>query len=506
MTDNSIIIIGAGFAGLSVGIYAQMNGYSTQVFEMQDSPGGLCTAWKRKGYTIDGCVHWLVGSSPQSPIHRYWEEVGIAQGREFINVDEYLRFEGDDGRTLVFYTDVDRLEKHLLEFSRQDSEPIRDFIRGIRMCLDFDQPSEYDPLLNRVGKGLKIGWQVATRGRQMQEWMRISAAEFASRFRDPLLGRAMREMWFPEFSMFFMLFTFAYLHQKNAGYPIGGSLPMSQALAKRYSDLGGAIHYGKRVERILVEDDRALGVRLADGSEHKSGRVISAADGHTTIFQMLEGKYADEGTREPYEKWPTFPPLLFVGVGVNRSLANEPRTVSGISVPLRRPTEVGEAHRDRLSIRIFNQDPTLAPPGKTSLVVMMPSTYDYWKDLAQDRAAYLEKKEQVARTVLELLDERFPGISQQVEMVDVATPLTFEQHTGNWKGSFEGWLITPQNSHTMMSRMPQTLPGLQDFYMCGQWVEPGGGLPTGVMSGRRLVQALCARDGKKFQTSLAPAN
>ncbi len=65
MEDNSVIIIGAGFAGLSAGIYAQMNGYRTQIFEMHDLPGGLCTAWKRKGYTIDGCIHWLVGSSPQ---------------------------------------------------------------------------------------------------------------------------------------------------------------------------------------------------------------------------------------------------------------------------------------------------------------------------------------------------------------------------------------------------------------------------------------------------------
>ena len=48
-------------------------------------------------------------------------------------------------------------------------------------------------------------------------------------------------------------------------------------------------------------------------------------------------------------------------------------------------------------------------------------------------------------------------------MVDVATPLTFERYTGNWKGSFEGWLITPQNASTMTKRMPQTLPGLQRF-------------------------------------------
>ncbi len=57
-------------------------------------------------------------------------------------MDEYLRFEGVDGRTLIFYTDVDRLEKHLLEFSPQDSVPIKEFISGIRMRIPFDQPSK----------------------------------------------------------------------------------------------------------------------------------------------------------------------------------------------------------------------------------------------------------------------------------------------------------------------------------------------------------------------------
>jgi phytoene dehydrogenase-like protein len=109
-----------------------------------------------------------------------------------------------------------------------------------------------------------------------------------------------------------------------------------------------------------------------------------------------------------------------------------------------------------MPVHIFNQDPTLAPEGKTSIVVMMPSRYEYWKELEGDRAAYEEKKDQVARTVVHLLDQRFPGISQQVEMVDVATPLTFERYTGNWKGSFEGWLITPENIPP--SALSQTRP------------------------------------------------
>jgi phytoene dehydrogenase-like protein len=503
MKDKTIIIVGAGFAGLAAGIYAQMNGYSTRIFEMHTLPGGLCTAWKRKGYTIDGCVHWLIGSSPQSGLYRHWQEVGVAQGRQFVNLDEFMRYEGADGRTLILYSDVDKLEQHMLAFSPPDAPVTREFIRGIRLCLSFDQPSESDPLLTRLQKGLNLGLLMATRGREFQQWMKMTAEEFISRFQDPVIQGALREMWFPEFSLFFMLITFAFLHNKNAGYPIGGSLPMSKAMAQRYLDLGGAIHYNSRVEKILVEEDRAVGVRLTDGSEHRAGRVISAADGHSTVFKMLDGRYADETTREPYEKWPTFPPLLFVGVGVNRSFADEPQTVSGLSFPLRRPTEIADAIQERLPVHIFNQDPTLAPPGKTSLVVMLPTSYEYWRALAEDRAAYDEKKDQVARTIVGLLEQRFPGISEQVEMVDVATPLTFERYTGNWKGSFEGWLLTPQNAMTMMRPMRQTLPGLQRFYLCGQWVEPGGGLPTGVTSGRRLVQALCKEDGDKFRTTVA---
>ncbi len=79
--DKSIIIIGAGIAGLSAGCYGQMNDYRTQIFEMDNArPGGLCTSWKRKGYIIDGCMHWLLGSKPGTGFYCIWEELGAVQG------------------------------------------------------------------------------------------------------------------------------------------------------------------------------------------------------------------------------------------------------------------------------------------------------------------------------------------------------------------------------------------------------------------------------------------
>lgn len=412
--ENSVIIIGAGFAGLAAGIYAQMNGYKSQIFEMHDKPGGLCTSWQRKGYTIDGCIHWLVGSNPGSNMHDYWEEVGVAQGREFINMDKYMYFEGSDGRTLTFYSDLGRLEKHLLEFSPSDSELIKEFTDGVRMCLAFDQPSRHLALLTRLAKRTGVIFSFIRNGRKMQKWMKITASEFCSRVKDPLLKKAFEEMWIPEFSFLFMLFTFAYLHKKNAGYPMGGSMPMSVALEKKYLALEGTIHYNKRVEKILTENNKAVGIRLEDGTEYRSSRVISAADGYTTIFKMLDGKYIDEKIKNRYDKWPVFQPLIFAGIGVNRTFDDLPKTISGFSFPLEKPVEIADKVQDRLYVHIYNHDPSMAPAGKTTITIMLSTGYDYWKKTGLDKAAYNSKKEEIARQLTGLLDQRFPGISSQI--------------------------------------------------------------------------------------------
>lgn len=498
--DNSIIIIGAGFAGLAAGIYARLNGYNVQIFEMHNLPGGLCTSWERKGYTFDCCIHWLVGSSPLSGMHDMWEETGVTTDRKFIDMDEYMRLEDASGRTLVLYTDIYRLEKYLLDFSPQDEKPVRKFINGIKMCLPFDTPSKYDPVLKRIGKQAKTVINFLMNGKKMKEWMNITCEGFSKEFKDPLLQEAFREMWVPEFSMLFALFTFAYLHNKNAGYPIGGSLPMSRAIEARFKDLGGVLNYKKRVTGIITENGIAKGIRLEDGTEQMADRVISAADGYSTIFSMLEGNFGDKKTLEPYEKWPVFPSLIFISLGVKRTFSELPRLVSGFTFHLRERVVIGEKVRDKLSVHVYNHDPSMAPEGCTTITVMMGTDYEYWKGLAQDRKAYLLKKEEIGQTVIRLLNERFPGISSQVEVIDIATPLTFERYTGNWKGSFEGWLITPENASVLLKPMPQSLPGLKNFYMCGQWVEPGGGLPTAIMSARRLVKSLCREDKRKFRT------
>jgi phytoene dehydrogenase-like protein len=287
------------------------------------------------------------------------------------------------------------------------------------------------------------------------------------------------------------------LHKQNAGWPIGGSLEFARAIEQRYLSLGGEVQYRSRVAKILVKDDRAVGVRLEDGTEHRADIVISAADGHTTIFDMLDGKYVNDEIRHYYDEWPIFEPLVQVSLGVARDLSSEPHS---LALVLDEPLKVGDQTRSWIHMHHYCYDPSMAPSGKSVVTVCIVFVnYEYWKKLYEDREQYKAEKQALAEALIDRLEKRFPGIKEQIEAVDVTTPVTYERYTGNWRGSYEGWRMT---TATMGKSMKRTLPGLGSFYMAGQWVFMGSGVPGAVMSGRHLIQIICKQDKRRFTTTV----
>jgi phytoene dehydrogenase-like protein len=478
MPEKSIAIIGAGVAGLAAGCYGRMNGYDTHIFEMQAGPGGLCTSWERGGYTFDGCLHWLVGSR-EGPLYELWRGVGALEGAEVVDFEPFFAYEAADGRTVTFYNDPDRLQEHLLELAPEDAATIKKLTQVVRDAASPDAAASKEVV---------------------NTWGGVSLRDFGAQLRNPLLAEAIAYVLRREVSVFHFLTTLAFMWRRNAGYPVGGSLAFSKRIEKRYLDLGGDVTYGARVEKILVEGDRAVGVRLEDGTEHRADYVVSAADGRTAIFDMLEGRYVDDKVRGYYDELPLFKPLLYLSFGVADALADAPHYLTFNFASL--PRIAGEEVR-RASFRVFNFDATLAPPGKTVVTVMFGSNYDYWKKLRdKDLGRYEAQKGRVAAAVLDDLERRFPGIKNKVEVCDVATPATFERLTGNWKGSFAGWEIPPP---APAPRMEKALPGLANFWMAGQWVMPGGGLPSALISGRQVIQLICSEEGKEFTTNQSAA-
>ncbi|MDX1940353.1 MAG: NAD(P)/FAD-dependent oxidoreductase [Saprospiraceae bacterium] len=493
---NKVLIIGGGMAGLSAGAYLQMNDYNTEIFELNSSPGGVCTSWKRGDYTVDLCLHWLVGSGEGEPLYDRWNELIEMDKLEIIDHEEYARVEDEQGNCIRLFTNVDRLEAELLEKAPEDKEEILEFIAAIRKFTHWEMENDKAPELTNIWEKMKYFWKMLPYMGVFGKFMRQSNETYAQNFKNPLLKKAITNLFEPEMAVVFSMMTLAWMHNKNAGYPIGGSMRFAQKIADRYEALGGKFHFNARVMKILTKEDQAIGIELENGEQYFGDYVISAADGYSTIYKMLEGKYLDEKLNHFYQANKTFPSLVFVALGLNRTFENEPHS---LYIPVNPALLIDpETTVDDLYVRIHNFDPTLAPKGKTLITFMLETfNYQYWMNLYQkDRAQYEAQKERIAQALIEALEQRFGNVREKVEMVDVSTPVTFINFTNNWKGSFEGWIWTPEIGFKPLSH---SLPGLNRFYMCGHWVAVGGGVPTAMMSGREAAQLICHEDGKAFK-------
>ncbi len=503
MAEKSLVIIGGGMAGLAAGCYAQMNGYTSEIVEAGRVAGGLCSAWTRKGYTFDTSIHFLAGWKYGS-LRQVWEELGAVQGREFIVHEEGGRIEGD-GNTLITYRNLGRLEEHLLSFShtQADADRIRELVALARRCTAIDMPLGKPPeLLGPIGL-LRMLSEMRPFLSLWRRYSRVSIQSFASRFEDPFLREAIRLLgdstaWpMPDRPLVSVAMQLAWEETGNAGAPVGGSQPLIQAIVRRYQGLGGKISYSSRVAKILVESGRAIGVRLEDGTERRADAVLSAADGRTTLYDWLDGRYLPPRVKRAYETWIVYPPILQVFLGVARDLSALPFHVDS---PLAEPITIAGEKRTRLSVRHSCFDKTMAPAAKSVVQVWFPTNYSYFEALASNRARYEAEKKEIAEKTIAEVDRRLPGLAAAVEVVDVATPITYRRFTGNWQGSADGWCMTTTNAS---SRLPLHLPGLSGFYMAGQWTQPFSGTPGAATSARNAIQFLCHADRKAFVTRVA---
>ena len=490
--SKTMIIIGGGIAGLATGCFAQMNGYRTRIFEMHSLPGGQCTAWKRKGYTFDGCIHHLAGCTPRSRLYPLWQELG-AVPRPILHPADLVRVEDAAGKAFTLYADIDRLEQHMNHLSPADAGVTQEYTRAARQFTRFDlmdlaiaTRSDLPHMLPNLLVALK--------------WFGASLAHFATRFADPFLRRAFPLVQYgnPDLPMALHLNILAGCHTGEHGWPARGSLEFARSIARRYHDLGGEIHYQARVVKILVDDDRAAGVRLAGGREHRAGTVVSTIYGPTTIFGLLDGQYANKQIRAHYATPADQIEMgVHVSLGVARDLSPE---AHAIVLLLEHPVKLAGQLRDRLDLSLFGFDPSMAPPGKGVLKVELPASYTYWQELYQDRTRYREEKQRLAETVIDLLEPRFPGLRHQVEVIDVATPMTTERYTGNAHG-FENSLGQIMRSMLPGGGLSRTLPGLKNFYMVGQWAGTPG-LPNVSGMARSVVRSICRQDGRAFATAV----
>jgi len=488
---KKIVIIGGGIAGLCAAVYAQKCGFQAEVLEMHDMTGGLAMSWRRGAYTFETCLHWFCGSDPAGAMHAQWAEVFDVDRLTFVDLPEFVRVETEDGDAITVLTDPDRLEAEWLKRAPQDAGAIRRLASDIRRLGALRMP---DPTKSWVANALTLLRDLPTLP-LLRSLGRIPLRDYGQRFTDPLLKGFFAGGELSGLSAIAILISLAWMASGEAKYVAGGAQAIIRLIEQNLVHLGGRVRFGARVERILVENDTAAGVQLVGGETIKADWVISAADGHATIYDLLGGRYVDEAIGKAYATLELFPSYLQVSLGVGLDLHDYPPSLVRL---LKTPLAIDpETEARQVSFRIFHFDPTFAPAGKTAVTCLLPTrNFAYWTQLRSGQPEkYRAEKLRVVESVIAILERRSPGLRAATEVIDVATPASIIRYTGNWKGSMEGWLPTPKTGFKPMSR---TLPGLKRFMMVGQWVSPGGGLPSGLMTARPAIKAICKQDGVPF--------
>lgn len=479
----SVLIIGGGITGLAAGCFARMSGCPAEVLEMHTIPGGVCTAWKRQGFTADLCIHWLTGSKPGSSLYQIYKDIGLVRDQEIITHPYYTKVADADGHTLTVYNTPEKLLGEMVSLSPGDEAFSKALCKDIAKLATMNVPVDmgildvirYIPLL-----------------RVMKRYA-PPISEVLAPIKDPVLQRLLSAglEWHNQ-SALFSLIGLSLQGAGNGGYPIGGSLALAKGVEERFRSLGGTVRYRSKVETVITRDDRAVGVRLSDGTEVMADTVISAADGHATIFEMLGGKYVGDTIRDMYQKMQPFPPLVYVSLGIDADLSDRPHQLIAL---LQEPVMIGGVVQNDLILHNHSYDRTMAPEGKSVITLAIPASWEYWEKIPYQGPEYQKEKDLIQELVSGLVVSQYPECEGRIVMADVATPMTLTRYTGNWKGSYEGWLVTRD---TLFTELPKTLPGLSGFYMAGQWVAAGGGIPGCVLSARKAVQQLCKDHKQPF--------
>jgi phytoene desaturase len=145
----------------------------------------------RKGYTFDGCIHWLVGSREDGLMNNLWQELGALKDTEVVNHEEFMRFQDTDGRELILYTDIDRLEKHLLELSPADGKAIHEMAELIVKLGNFSPPMDKPRELMSAIDGLITIPRMMPRMSIFKKYGQMTMEEFMEQFSDPLLRKGL---------------------------------------------------------------------------------------------------------------------------------------------------------------------------------------------------------------------------------------------------------------------------------------------------------------------------
>jgi len=480
---KKVIIIGAGISGLTAGIFALKYGFDVEIYERNPSVGGLCTGWYRKGTYIDGCIHWLTESN-RGVLNELWHEVGALNKKVRVHHYDYYSQIHYNGKDINFYTDPSKLKAELLKYATTDNDRklIKQFIWGVKRCkhnaITVHKPYHLWNVIDVIRFIIKVFWMIPA----LKKFSKLSVGDFVNMLDSPELKFIFSHNICPEeYSLFSLTSTYGGIASKNSGVPIGGSKAFIERIKDTYLAHGGRLFLNHDVSKFDIDGNNIKGVRFANGSVATADYYIPACDVHFTLDTLLQGKYKiDQMARRDADKehFPTYSGYLITyrtkkdisSVAHNRYIQCSPFEVLG-------------RQYDSIYMKHFGYDENLSENNEYTVVQTLIVTNEKQYDMLQNmsREEYLNHKKQVAETLIQKLNETDKDTYGELELLDIASPLTYTHYVNAYKGTFMTYMLTKYDKQMIIRN--DVLP-IENLALAGHWMMVPGGVPIAVMQGK----------------------
>jgi phytoene dehydrogenase-like protein len=266
---------------------------------------------------------------------------------------------------------------------------------------------------------------------------------------------------------------------------------MTARMADTFTSLGGKLLLGAKAEKVTVENGAVKGL-MVDGKRIDADALIVASDILTAVPALFDIPPEDDWIAEIMRDTQSCV-CTFAGIGVKTDFSGLPHA---ILVNLKEPLIVAGEKLSNILVNNYTGYAGYAPEGGTALTVILgeDDSYDWWLR-AKKSGAYEDEKNKLAHDLEKILVSAFPQTEGKIEVIDIATPLTYERYTGAWHGSWMGKMTVGSK----MKNYSCLLKDIRRVYFAGFRTEFPGGLPGAIISGKRAAQLLCKDFDAVFQ-------
>jgi phytoene desaturase len=421
---------------------------------------------------------------------------------ELVRLDPQYRLIFGGGGELLATPDVERMERAIGALSPTDAASFRPFLDDNRVKLASFKKCLESPFL---GWRDVLRWPILKLLPLLRPWFSLDQ-ELARYFRDPRIRLAFsfqsKYLGMSPFKCPSLFTILSYLeYEYGVHHPIGGCGAVTQAMARVVGELGGEIRLDEPVEEILFEGKRAVGVRTREGCYKGDAVLVNADFAHAMtrlVPDHLRRRWSDRKIARKRYSCSTF--MMYLGIE-GRFDQLDHHTIYMARDYTRNLEEIEQRHvlSEDPSFYVQNAcitDPTLAPPGRSTLYVLVPVTHQHPNvDWAKERDRYRG----VVLRQLERLG--IQDVEGRIRYERIVTPTDWEG-MGIYRGAT---FSLAHNLGQMLHLRPRNrFDDLDRVYLVGGGTHPGSGLPV-IFESARISTRLLLEDFNLPTEFLTPA-